>query len=259
MAIRRELASALRKLDEMEGTSYADEIKIHIVQTGIIAAALNLISFYSPRSTPGPAQPPPKNPKKPKAEETEIHPTDPRTNASAPVPTTAPNEHILSTRAHRIAQKYAKKRDHGLEPLLSGPLMLLTFPTVSPQHLSSVLSLLSPSPEFPAPRRRANPGYYDHPVQSGLQKLLLLGARVEGRAMDGEGVRWVGGIVGGIDGLRGELVRLISGDALKVRLVRMLEGVGGGLVSNLEAARMGVWRTLEGRRMELEKGEKGEA
>lgn len=137
--------------------------------------------------------------------------------------------------------------------------MLLTFPTVSPQHLSSVLSLLSPSPEFPAPRRRANPGYYDHPVQSGLQKLLLLGARVEGRAMDGEGVRWVGGIVGGIDGLRGELVRLISGDALKVRLVRMLEGVGGGLVSNLEAARMGVWRTLEGRRMELEEGEKGEA
>lgn len=94
-------------------------------------------------------------------------------------------------------------------------------------------------------------------MQAGVQKLVLLGARVEGRALDLDGAKGVGAIEGGIETLRGELVGLISGDGLKAGLVRMLEGVGGGLVGALEAKRVEVWRTLDGRRGVLER-EKGE-
>ncbi|KAG7006690.1 hypothetical protein G7Y79_00013g034620 [Physcia stellaris] len=70
-----------------------------------------------------------------------------------------------------------------------------------PAHLSAALRILAPkAPSFPAPTRRQNPGYYELATQAGLQKLMLLGARVEGRVFDGEGVRWVGGIEGGIGG-----------------------------------------------------------
>lgn len=78
-----------------------------------------------------------------------------------------------------------------------------------------------------------------------MQKLLLLGARVEGRVFDNEGVRWVGGIEGGIDGLRGELVGLL-GEVGGGRLTGVLEGVGRSL-----------WVAVEGRRGMLEEEEKG--
>ena len=39
---------------------------------------------------------------------------------------------------------------------------------------------------------------------------MLLGARVEGRVFDNEGARWVGGIEGGMEGLRGELVGVLG-------------------------------------------------
>ena len=69
-----------------------------------------------------------------------------------------------------------------LEPLLSGPLAVVAFPNVAPQYLKTVLSILAPSkPNFPAPSRKANPDYYEPSVQTGLQKLMLLGARVEGK------------------------------------------------------------------------------
>lgn len=72
---------------------------------------------------------------------------------------------------------------------------------------------------------------------------MLLGARVEGRVFDGEGVRWVGGIEGGMEGLRG-------------RLVGMLEGVGVGVTGCLEGVGRGLWGVLEGRRGMLEEEEK---
>lgn len=72
--------------------------------------------------------------------------------------------------------------------------------------------------------------------------------------MDEEGVRWVGGIQGGLEGLRVELVTLIGADALKVGLVKVLEGVGVGLVGALEGSGRGLWGVLEGRRGMLEEG-----
>lgn len=138
-----------------------------------------------------------------------------------------------------------KKTSHAFAPLLAGPVVLLTFPTVSPQHLKAALTVLSPSaPNFPAPTRRANPGWHDNAVQTGLQKLMLLGARVEGKVFDVEGARWVGSIGGGLDGLRAQLVQ-------------MLQSVGGGVTNTLESAGKSLFFTVEGRRMMLEEEEKG--
>ena len=46
------------------------------------------------------------------------------------------------------------------------------------------------SPDFPAPKRKAQPSYFEPAVQGGLQKLMLLGARVEGKVFDQEGTKW---------------------------------------------------------------------
>jgi len=220
MALRREVTLALRQIDAKHGTTQADSIKMQVVQTGLVSAALNLLTF---------AQPP------------------------QPTPSHAP---LLSAAAHSTARRALRRgATHGLEPLLSGPLMLVSFPAASPPHLAAALSLLSPRGRFAAPRRRANPGYYDPAVQAAVEKLLLLAARVEGRAVDFEGVEWVAGIEGGLDGLRAELVGLVGGDALKLMLVRMLESTGGDLVGALEGTSRGLWGTLEGRRGMLE-GEK---
>ena len=226
MALRREVTLALRQIDSKQGTSHADNIKMQVVQTGLLSAALNLLSFVQP--------PPPQSPSSPPSA----------------------RSHLLSTKAHTVARRAIRRGStHGLEPLLSGPLMLLTFPEASPAHLAAALSLLSPGRRFAAPKRRANPGYHDPAVQAAVDKLLLLAARVEGRAMDFEGVEWVAGIEGGLEGLRAELVGLVSGDALKLMLVRMLESAGGDLVGALEGTSRGLWGTLEGRRGMLE-GEK---
>jgi large subunit ribosomal protein L10 len=153
--------------------------------------------------------------------------------------------HGLSERVYRLTRnKKNRGARHGLEPILSGPLAVLTLPSVSPQHLKAALSILSPSKEFPAPKRRANPGYHEPAVQGGLQKLILLAARVEGKVFDMEGTRWVGGIEGGIDGLRGHLVA-------------MLQGIGAGVTSTLEAASKSLYLTVEARRGMLEEQEKG--
>lgn len=131
-----------------------------------------------------------------------------------------------------------------LQPLLVGPLCLLTFPAVSPQHLAAALSILAPSPPaFPAPTRKKNPGYHDQVTQTGLQKLLLIGGRIEGKAFDMDGVRWVGGIEGGLEGLRAQLVGL-------------LQNAGLGLTSTLEGAGKSLWVTMESRRTMLEEGGK---
>ncbi|KAL6168749.1 hypothetical protein ACJQWK_05123 [Exserohilum turcicum] len=238
MSIRRELAIALKKLDAQRAGSgkepLADEIKMQVIQTNIFASALRVAEFFHPEdSTLDHAQ----------------HPTDPQTATSAQIPQTSSHvaderfTHGLSRRAYEIANNRKLKLE--LEPLLSGPLAVVAFPAVAPEYLKVVLSILSPSkPDFPAPSRRANPDYYEPAVQAGLQKLMLLGARVEGKVFDVEGAKWVGGIGGGIDGLRAQLVH-------------MLQGIGGSLTSALEGASKSLYFTVEARRLDMEEKEKG--
>ncbi|CAI6248230.1 unnamed protein product [Periconia digitata] len=238
MAMRRELAIALRKVDEErlrngQDGQYADQIRLQIIQTGIFASSLRVVEFFKPEdSTMDYAQ----------------HPTDPSTSTSAQIPQTtnsADDErftHGLSRRAWEAASNRKLKTE--LEPLLSGPLAVLAFPAVTPQHLKAVLSILAPSKEFPAPKRKANPDYYEPAVQTGLQKLMFLGARVEGKVFDHDGTKWVGGIEGGIDGLRAQLVHA-------------LQGIGGSLASTLEGAGKSLWVTMESRKMDMEEKEGG--
>jgi ribosomal protein L10 len=238
MSIRRELAVALRKVDAERVKNgqdpLADEIRLQIIQTNIFTSALRVVEFFNPEDdTMDHAQ----------------HPTDPRSQSSTPIPQTSnqPEDerftHGLSRRAHEIANNRKLKLE--LEPILSGPLAIVAFPSVAPQYLKAVMSILSPSKgDFPAPTRRANPDYYEPSVQQGLQKLMLLGARVEGKVFDVEGTKWVGGIDGGIDGLRAQIVH-------------MLQGVGGSLTSALEGASKSLYFTVEGRRMDMEEKEKG--
>jgi len=181
---------------------------LQIVQTGIFAAALRVVEYYEPGK---------------KGEEL---------------------THLLGEAAHSAAVN--RKASHELSPLLSGPLVLLTLPTVSPQHLAEALSILAPSPpKFPAPTRRANPGWHDNAVQTGLQKLLLLGARIEGKVFDVEGIKWVGGIEGGLDGLRAQVVALLTGAG------------GANLTGVLEGTSKSLYFAMEGRREMMEEEAKG--
>lgn len=240
MALRREVAKAARKVDESvaaEGqadANPADGIKVQIIQTGIFAAALRIVEYFQPELLP---------------EASSSHASHPATQSSAELANTlaTPNDptlrHGLSRAAHDAVA--SRRLSHALDPLLSGPLAVVSFPSVSPQHLKAVLSILAPSaPEFQAPTRRANPGYYDSVVQNGLQKLLLLGARVEGKVFDIDGTRWVGGIEGGRDGLRGQLVAI-------------LQGIGAGITNTLESAGKSIYFTVESRRGMLEDEQKG--
>ncbi|MCJ1356517.1 MAG: hypothetical protein MMC33_006512 [Icmadophila ericetorum] len=236
IGVRRELTTALRKLDEAraaageEDLHLADTIKIQIIQTGIFAATLRVVEYFRPEKQPTPCIP---------------HPTDLATQSSATIPHTARDHtlrHGLSKAAHNAARW--RRFDHALTPILSGPLMVVSFPIVSTVHLKTVLSILSPSPpDFPAPTRRANPDYHEPVVQSGLQKLLLLGARIEGRVFDYEGAKWVGKIEGGLEGMRGQLVVL-------------LQSIGAGVTNTLESAGRSLYFTVEGRRGMLEEEEK---
>lgn len=220
MSIRRELATALRKLDVQRAKdgqeTLAEEIKMQVIQTNIFASALRVVEFFDPeKSTPDSAI------------------LESSSEADGELLT-----HGLSSYAYQVASNRKLKLE--LDPLLSGPLAVVAIPTVTPQYLKTVLSILSPSkPDFPAPSRKANPDYYELSVQTGLQKLMLLGARVEGKVFDVDGTKWVGSIPGGIDGLRAQLVQ-------------MLQGVGGSLTGALEGASRSLYFTLEGRKMDME-------
>ena len=241
MAVRREVILALRKVDasrEQAGngnSDLADSIKLQVIQSNIFAAALRVVEFYRPDLQPQPNTP---------------HSTDPATQSSKELADTLPTpddptlNHGLSRAAWRAT--IGKKAEHALTPLLSGPLMVVSFPIVSTDHLKAVLSTLAPNPPgFPAPKRSVNPGYHEFGTQSGLQKLILLGARIEGRVFDIDGTRWVGGIEGGVDGIRGQLVSI-------------LQGIGAGVTSTLESAARNLYFTVESRRSMLEEGDKGE-
>lgn len=215
-SIRRELATALQKVDDTSSTTpLADNIKLTVVRTNILEPALRISEYYNPESSQ--LQVP---------EGIADEKLDPSLT------------HALSRSAHASAK--AAMDQHPLSPLLTGPIALLTFPSVSPAHVKAALSILSPkAPGFPAPTRRAVPGWHEVPVQDGLKKLMLLGARIDGQVFDMEGVRWVGGIEGGIDGLRAQLLG-------------MLVGVGAGVTNVLESASRSLWFTVEGRRRMLE-------
>nr|POE47502.1 54s ribosomal protein l11, mitochondrial [Quercus suber] len=247
MGIRRELASALQKVDnelakDENSGSASKGIKLSVVQTGIFASALKVVEFWDLNFEAGQSR----------LEAATPHATDPSTTSSTELPNTTSNPsdpafmHGLSRKAWLESKYAARKQRHGLEPFMSGPLAILTFPSVSPQHLKAALSILSPSKDFPAPKRRVAAGYYEAPVQNGLQKLMLLGARVEGKVFDTDGTKWVGGIQGGLDGLRAQLVA-------------MLGSVAGGITSTLEAASKSLYLTMESRRSVLEEDEKKDA
>lgn len=225
VSIRRELSKALQKVDESlvaEGRApgaIGPVIKLQIIRSSIFEPALRVAEYYNPSK---PLPPEVLQTKRPASSEKD----DPALT------------HTLSEAAYRTALKH--KGEHPLTTLLAGPVALLIFPTVSPQHVKAALQILAPqAPDFPAPTRRANPDYWDPAVQDGLKKLMLLGARIEGKVFDMEGTRWVGGIDGGLDGLRSQLVR-------------MLEGFGAGLASTLESAGRSLYFTMEGRRNMLE-------
>ncbi|KAI3396596.1 hypothetical protein diail_11848 [Diaporthe ilicicola] len=222
-AIRRELRAALAAVpppaaapDGHAPLDIAPKILLQVVRTRTFDQALKVIEFFDP----------------------------------AGVAKSDAYTHDLSMAAYQAvkATEGAVPKDSTyaqLAPLMIGQMALLTFPAVSPQHLAAALSILSPSPPaFPAPTRKKNPGYHDLTTQSGLQKLLLVGGRIEGKVFDSDGVRYVGGIEGGLDGLRAQLVA-------------MLQSAGLGLTTALEGASKSLWVTMESRRTMMEEGGNG--
>jgi large subunit ribosomal protein L10 len=234
--MRRELYKALQKVDEQivsQSTSGTDPsslnligsaIKLQVVQTTMFEPALRIAEYYRP-TTPSLV---------------DIHSSATGLEHIKDDPSLT---HALSAAAYHAAQ--AHRGEHPLTTILAGNIALLTFPTVSPQHLKAALQILSPKkPAFPPPTRRANPNWHEPAVQDGLKKLLLLGARVDGEIFDMEGTRWVGGIEGGIDGLRAQVVQILT-----------MAGVS--LSNRLEAASKNLWMTVESRRQDMEETQGG--
>ncbi|KAK0620004.1 hypothetical protein B0T14DRAFT_433056 [Immersiella caudata] len=231
-AIRRELRAALADVPQTgtQEVDIASKIHIEVIRTRMFDMALKIVEYFDP---------------------SKVAPTLATTLTGGKVKTVY--NHDLSEAAYeavRAATKANKVQPDSsvyseLAPLMVGPLAVLTFPVVSPQHLAAALKVLSPSPPtFPAPTRRKRPSYYDMTAQSGLQKLLLVGGRVEGKVFDIDGVKWVGGIESGLEGLRAQLVH-------------MLQSAGLGLTTTLEGAGKSLWLTMESRRSVLEEAEKG--
>ncbi|KAH6856381.1 hypothetical protein B0I37DRAFT_367229 [Chaetomium sp. MPI-CAGE-AT-0009] len=231
-AVRRELRLALDSVST-EGSGSADiasKAQLQVIRTRIFDVALKIVEFHDP---------------------SKVAPTT--VSAITGKKVQVVYNHDLSKAAYD-ASKNATKGDQPLpesssygqiSPLLVGPLALFTLPAVSPAHLAAALSILSPSPPaFPPPSKKKNPGYHDAIAQSGLQKLMLIGGRIEDKVFDLDGVKWVGGIEGGLDGLRAQLVY-------------MLQSAGLGLTTALEGASKSLWLTMESRRSVLEEEQNG--
>ncbi|KAJ5190819.1 uncharacterized protein N7498_009804 [Penicillium cinerascens] len=242
-AIRRELTKALRKVDEKiaaEGRTspeLASYIKLQTVQNSIFEVALRIVEYFRPSEAALAAGNPPSA-------------VDPVTQTSAEIPAVSGSRddpsltHDLSRAAH-IAVKNMKGK-HELAEILTGPVAILSIPTVSPEHMKAALSILTPKEAgFPAPTRKGNPDYHDPVVQIGLQKLNLLGARVDGKVFDIAETKWVGSIEGGMDGLRSQLVMA-------------LQSMGSSVTNTLEGAGKSLYFTMESRRSVLEDEQKGE-
>lgn len=226
VGIRRELAAALAKVDAQfiadgrDDLAVGGSVKLSIVQTNIFEPALRIAEYYRPGS--------------PASLLLESSSGSVESEKMDPALT-----HVLSEGAYR-ATRPGHTSSHPLATLLSGPVAVLGFSAVSPAHLRAALGVLSPDKKaFRAPRKVGAPGLYESSVQEGLRKIMLLGARVDGRVLDLEGVKWVGGIEGGIDGVRAQLVG-------------MLQGFGAGLTAVLGSAGQSVWATVEARRRDME-------
>ncbi|TQS35091.1 hypothetical protein Golomagni_04499 [Golovinomyces magnicellulatus] len=220
LALRRELTVGMRNVDEsrekLAAVSGCDTsppqpispyVKIHTVQTGIFAAALRIVDHFKPDTS--------------------------QSEHRSPF-----FKHTLSKAANRVASKNANS--HDLTPLLSGPICVLAFPFVTPAYLKEAISIISPNPpDFLAPKKKASPGWHDPAVQEAVKKLVLLGARIEGRAFDTEGVKMVGKIEGGLEGLQGQLVA-------------MLQNSGSSLSYVLESAGKNLYFVLQSRKTQLE-------
>jgi large subunit ribosomal protein L10 len=243
--IRRELALALKKaapkpteesLITPAPLDPSETIRIQIIQTGIFAAALRVTEFFRPQQ--------------PLSLDGSVHPSEQAAEeaalshalSEAAYAATRPTKAQLKRRGIKGGKAKHVKKMTPLHRLLKGPIALLTFPNVAPEQLATALKIIAPTTgstsAFPAPRRRDAPGYYEPAVQAGLQKLLLLGARVDGKVVDQEGVKRVGGLPG-LEGLRGQLVSLLS-------------SAGMGLTRALESAGNSVWFNLESRRLDME-------
>ncbi|KAM4066982.1 hypothetical protein HRG_000992 [Hirsutella rhossiliensis] len=222
-AVRRELKRAVAAVPASSPAPGADpldlatRIQLQVLRTNMFDVALKIVEFYSPETA----------------------------GALASTPRTArgPLVHDLSQAAYDAVRRTNTPPESSytqLEPLMVGPLAALMLPAVSPAHLAAALSVLAPVPgKFPPPTRKKCPGYHDATCQNGLAKIVLVGGRIEGRAFDQSGINWVGGIQGGLDGLRGQLVGI-------------LQGAGLGLTTALEGGGRNIWLALEGRKTQLE-------
>ncbi|KAF7562060.1 hypothetical protein G7046_g2079 [Stylonectria norvegica] len=222
-AIRRELKKALASVPLPSAAPGAEPVDItplvqlQVLRTNMLDVALRIVEFYKP----------------------EVAAASKMTTRTS----RGPVIHDLSAAAYEAIKDLEAPTDSSyaqIQPLLVGPLAGLVLPAVSPAHVAAALSILSPVPKvFPAPTRKKNPGYHDPICQNGLAKLLLVGGRIEGKIFDQAGVNWVGGIGGGIDGLRAQLVG-------------MLQGAGLGITNSLDSGRMSLWLALESRKIQLE-------
>ncbi|KAK4134080.1 hypothetical protein BT67DRAFT_402867 [Trichocladium antarcticum] len=231
-AVRRELRRALSKVAApgSDSDELASKAQLQVIRTRMFDVALKIVEFHDP---------------------SKVAPTT--VSALSGEKVQVVYNHDLSKAAYNAVQA-ATKGDEPLpessayaqlSPLLVGPLAILTLPAVSPAHLAAALSILSPSPPaFPAPTKKKSPGYHEPIVQNGLQKLMLVGGRVEDKIFDLEGVKWVGGIDGGLD-------------ALRAQLVNMLQSAGLGLTAALEGPSKSLWLTMESRRTVLDEEQNG--
>jgi large subunit ribosomal protein L10 len=230
-AIRRELHKSLQDVappvagpDGHVPVNPADAVELTVLRTRMFDVAFKIVEYFDAEAA---AQKP---------------------NTYAHDLSSAAYEAIKKANLEDPSSTYAQ-----ISPLLTGPVAALTIPIVSPAHLAAALKVLAPSaPNFPAPTRKKNPGYHDPITQSALQKLILMGGRIEGKAFDQEGINWVGGIEGGLDGLRSQVVYL-------------LQSAGLGVTTVLEGHSKSLWLALEGRRTQLDeeqnpkKADEGEA
>ena len=222
-AVRRELKVAIEGVPALttppgaEPLDIASRVQLSVVRTNMLKVALKIVEFYDPQEAAA--------------------------QSSTPRTSRGPLTHDLSQSAYDTMRRtdiHSTSAYSQMEPLLVGPIAALILPSVSPSYLAAALSVLAPVPgKFPAPTRKKNPGYHDPICQSGLSKLLLVGGRIESQIFDHDGVNWVGGINGGLDGLRAQLVNVLQGASL-------------GVSNVLEGGSRSLWLTLEGRKEQLE-------
>ncbi|KAK7398368.1 hypothetical protein QQX98_012262 [Neonectria punicea] len=228
-AVRRELKKVLLEVPPpnaapgIKPLDIAPLVQLQVLRTNMLSVALKIVEFYNPEAA--------------------------ATSANTARTSRGPIIHDLSEAAYEAIKDADIPTDSSfaqIEPLLVGPIAALVLPAVSPAHVAAALSVLAPVPgQFPAPTRKRSPGFHDPICQNGLSKLLLVGGRIEDKIFDKAGVNWVGGIQGGMDGLRAQLVGI-------------LQGAGLGITSALEGGSKNLWLALEGRKIQLKEGSKGD-